>query len=102
MRSKPWTQVVLALVVLVTAVGCRSIATATPDAIDPAAIEASIRSQILTTYPDETFDIGISVSNSGVVTLSGSVPNEERRARLAEIARSVKGVERVVNDLTVR
>ena len=102
MRSRAWSQILVAVVVLVTAVACRSVSTATPDEVDPAAIEASIRSQILTTYPGETFDIGISVSDAGVVTLSGSVPNEERRTRLAEIARTVKGVDRVVNELTVR
>jgi osmotically-inducible protein OsmY len=94
--------VMVALMVLVTfGLACRSMSTATPDEVDPAAIEASIRSQILTTYPGETFDIGVSVSDAGVVTLTGTVDSEEKRTRLAEVARSVDGVERVVNELRV-
>ena len=101
MRKSHGTVMMLVLLVLVS-FGCRSMSTATPDEVDPGAIEASIRSQILTTYPGETFDIGISVSDEGVVTLTGSVGDDDRRTRLADIARTVKGVTRVVNQLTVR
>ena len=96
------TLAVLSVVLALGATGCRSIATATPDELDPGAIEAAIRSQFLVNYPDETFDIGVAVSNAGVVTLSGSVDSNERRTRLAEIARAVDGVARVVNELKVQ
>lgn len=102
MRSKRWVQVVVVVMLaLLGAAGCRSLSTATPDEIDPEAIEASIRSQILTQYPDETFDLGVDVSEAGVVTLSGDVDSESQRTRIAELARSVAGVERVVNNLHV-
>ena len=102
MRSKPWAQVVVVMMALMVAmVGCRSMSTATPDEVDPEAIEASIRSQILAEYPDETFDVGVDVSDAGVVTLSGDVDSESQRTRIAELARGVAGVDRVVNNLKV-
>ena len=102
MRSKPWAQLmVVMMVLLVATAGCRSLSTATPDEVDPEAIEASIRSQILAEYPDETFDLGIDVSDGGVVTLSGDVDSDSQRTRIAELARGVAGVERVVNNLKV-
>jgi osmotically-inducible protein OsmY len=101
-HSKPWAQVVLVVLALFAATtGCRSLSTATPDEVDPAAIEASIRSQILTQYPGETFDIGVSVSDAGVVTLTGTVDSAEKRTRIGQLASSVDGVDRVVNELTV-
>ena len=102
MRSKPWAHVVVVMMALMVAmVGCRSMSTATPDEVDPEAIEASIRSQILAEYPDETFDVGVDVSDAGVVTLSGDVDSESQRTRIAELARGVAGVDRVVNNLKV-
>ena len=102
MRSKPWAMVVVVVMALLAATaGCRSMSTATPDEVDPEAIEASIRSQILAEYPSETFDIGVDVNDGGVVTLSGDVDSESQRTRIAELARGVAGVERVVNNLRV-
>jgi osmotically-inducible protein OsmY len=98
---KNWVVVVVALALLVTAAGCRSLSTATPDEIDPAAIEASVRSQVAGAYPDETFDIGVSVSDEGVVTLTGDVDSAEQKSRIGELAGSVAGVTRVLNNLTV-
>jgi hyperosmotically inducible periplasmic protein len=101
MRNKKWSVMLAVMLLMVVGISCRSLSTATPDEVDPAAIEASIRSQILMTYPSETFDIGISVSREGVVTLSGSVDSRERRNRIGDLARSVAGVTRVVNELKV-
>ena len=99
-KNKSLALFAMMLLVLV-GFGCRSMSTATPDEVDPAAIEASIRSQILTTYPGETFDVGISVSDEGVVTLSGSIDSAERKNRIGDLARSVAGVTRVINNLSV-
>ena len=98
---KNWVVVVVALALLVTAVGCRSASTATPDEIDPTVIEASIRTQIAGAYPGETFDLGIDVTDAGVVTLTGDVDSAEKKSRIGDLARSVAGVSRVVNNLTV-
>ena len=102
MRSKPWVHGVVVLVALLAmTAGCRSTSTATPDEVDSEAIEASIRSQILSEYPDETFDVGVDVDDAGVVTLTGDVDSESQRTRIAELARAVAGVQRVVNNLRV-
>ena len=101
MRNKKWSVMFAVMLLMVVGISCRSLSTATPDEVDPGAIEASIRTQILTTYPEETFDIGISVSREGVVTLSGSIDTAERRTRIGDLARSVAGVTRVINQLTV-
>jgi hypothetical protein len=46
---------------------------------------------------------GITVTTeAGVVTLVGSVERAEQKARAADLARQVKGVKRVKNDLDIR
>ena len=94
--------VVLALL-LVAFVGssCRSLPEVTGDDLDPAAIEAAIRGEIAAKYPGETFDIGINVTEDGVVTLSGSIDTATRRQEIGEIARDVHDVRRVINNLQV-
>lgn len=44
----------------------------------------------------------IVTTENGTVTLTGTVPKAERKARAAELARQVKGVKRVKNDLEIR
>ena len=41
-------------------------------------------------------------SEAGVVTLAGKVEKAEQKARAADLARQVKGVKRVRNDLDIR
>jgi osmotically-inducible protein OsmY len=41
-------------------------------------------------------------SEAGVVTLAGKVEKAEQKARAADLARQVKGVKRVKNDLDIR
>ena len=94
--------VILALL-LIAAVGssCRSLPEVTGSDLDPAAIEAGIRAEIAAAYPNETFDIGISVTEDGVVTLSGTIDTATRRQEIGDIARKVHDVRRVVNNLQV-
>jgi osmotically-inducible protein OsmY len=74
--------------------------TATPhNDVDQAAIEANIRSGIATHYPGETFDIKIDVTEGGLVTLSGTVNDNDKRTRIGTIARETPGVTRVVNNI---
>lgn len=42
------------------------------------------------------------VTEGGTVTLTGTVQKAERKAKAAELARQVKGVKRVKNDLEIR
>lgn len=44
----------------------------------------------------------IVATEAGMVTLIGTVQKAERKARAAELARQVKGVKRVKNDLEIR
>jgi osmotically-inducible protein OsmY len=44
-------------------------------------------------------DVHVDTNHDGTVTLTGTVPNETARARAVEIARAVKGVQRVVDEL---
>ncbi len=94
--------VVLTVLLAIFAVSCRTIATATPDELDPQAIEASIRSQILTEYPSETFAIGIDVTDAGVVTFEGTVDTAEQQRRIPQLAQNVAGVTKIFNRLSVR
>lgn len=98
------TKLILGMVLLlaVVAVGCRSASTVTPDELDPGTIEASIRTQILREYPSETFSVGVSVDDMGVVTLTGSVDTAAEQRRIPQLAASVAGVTKVVNSLTVK
>ncbi|HVT44424.1 MAG TPA: BON domain-containing protein [Thermoanaerobaculia bacterium] len=89
------------LLLVFSVVSCRSLSKGTPDEIDPEAIEASIRAQILAQYPTETFSLGIDVDRNGVVTLSGTVDNSTRRTKIGELARSVSGVTAVINNIRV-
>lgn len=97
---KTWV-LMMAMAVLVLSVACRSAATATPDELDPAAIEAGVRAQVAGAYPGETFDIGVSVTRDGVVTLTGDVDNAEQKRRIGDMARTVDGVTRVNNELKI-
>jgi len=93
--------VLLLLLVAVVGSSCRSLPEVTGDTLDPAAIETAIRAGIAEQYPDTTFDIGIAVTEDGVVTLTGTVEDDIQRQKIVEIARDVHDVERVINNLEV-
>ena len=94
---------VVLLLLLVAFVGssCRTLPEVTGSDLDPAAIETAIRAGIAEQYPDTTFDIGIAVTEDGVVTLTGTVEDDIQRQKIVEIARDVHDVERVINNLEV-
>ncbi|HET9765424.1 MAG TPA: BON domain-containing protein [Thermoanaerobaculia bacterium] len=99
MKRNQW---ILAVGLALMAVVTMACSTATPhNNVDQAAIEANIRSQIATHYPGETFDISIEVAENGTVTLGNKVDDNDKRTRIAEIARNTPGVTRVVNNITV-
>lgn len=96
--------VVVLVLLLAALVGgaCRSLPEVTGNELDPVAIEAAIRTGIANQYPDDTFDVGISVTEDGVVTLTGTVENDTQRQKIVEIAGEVHDVERVINELEVQ
>ena len=84
------------------AVACGSMNRATPAEWDSATIEADVRAKVATAVPGKTFDIGVTVSDNRVVTLTGSVDTASERTAIADAARSVNGVSTVINNITVR
>lgn len=72
-----------------------------PDTPRDSVISANVEAQLA----EERFG-GLSnilvATEGGTVTLTGTVERAERKARAAELARQVKGVKRVKNDLEIR
>ena len=100
MKRNQWVAVVGLALMVIASVAC---STRGPHSdIDQAGIEANIRSQIATHYPNQTFDISIEVSEGGEVTLAGDVNDPDKKTRIGEIARTTPGVRRVVNNITVK
>lgn len=81
---------------------CGSMNRATPAEWDKAAMEADVRGKVAGAVPGKTFDIGVTVNDNRVVTLSGEVDSESDRRAIAEAAQSVSGVRSVINTITVR
>ncbi len=72
---------------------------ATPKALDNKAIEEEIRKNMLT---DGITGLSIDVDNStGVVTLRGRLSASDRQKAVSD-ARKVKGVSRVVDEITIQ
>lgn len=101
MRKRSVVVALALLLVAAVASSCRSLPEATGSDLDPAAIETAIRAGIAEQYPDATFDIGIAVTEDGVVTLTGTVEDSTQREKIGEIAGDVHDVERVINDLDI-
>lgn len=71
------------------------------DKVDDAAITAKVNASLATDKDLSAIKIDVDTQN-GVVTLSGPAPTATAKARAAEIARGVKGVNSVNNQLTVK
>ena len=93
---------VLTAFLVLTAIACGSMNRATPAEWDKATMEADVRGKVAGAVPGKTFDIGVSVSDNRVVTLTGSVDSESDRRAIADAAQSVSGVRSVINNITVR
>lgn len=92
----------LALLLVVFSIACGSMNRVTPGEWDKASMEADVRSKVAGAVTGKTFDIGVTVSDSRVVTLKGDVDSDADRRAIADAAQSVNGVRSVVNNLTVR
>src|SRR3954470_12221426 len=94
---------VIAVTALVLfSVACGSLNRATPKQWDKATMEADVRGKVATAVPGKTFDIGVSVNDDRVVTLTGSVGNESDRRAIGDAAQGVNGVRSVINNITVK
>jgi hyperosmotically inducible protein len=71
------------------------------DKIDDASITAKVNASLAADKDLSAIKIDVDTQN-GVVTLSGPAPSATARERASEIARTVKGVNSVNNQLTVK
>lgn len=84
------------------AIACGSMNRATPAEWDKTSMEADVRSKVATSVPGKTFDIGVSVNDDRVVTLSGTVGSQSDKNAIGNAAQSVNGVRGVINNISVR
>lgn len=71
-----------------------------PDGPKDAVISTNVEAKLAEDQQGDLSDI-IVTTESGTVTLTGTVHRAERKARAAELARQVQGVRRVKNDLEI-
>jgi osmotically-inducible protein OsmY len=93
--------VLMVLIALFT-VACGSMNRATPGEWDKATMEADVRSKVAASVPGKTFDIGVTVSDSRVVTLDGTVDTSSEKQAVGDAARAVNGVASVINNIRIR
>jgi len=101
MKNRSSFAVAVSLLLLFT-IACGSMNRATPKEWDKTAMEADVRSKVAAAVPGKTFDIGVTVTDNRVVTLTGSVDSSDDRAAIGRAAQSVNGVASVINNITVR
>jgi osmotically-inducible protein OsmY len=91
----------LTLLIVVSLSGCSAMTGKTAGRnVDDATVTASVKSQLVMDKTANLTRIDVD-TNNGVVYLNGTVDSTEQRARAAELARRVKGVSKVVNNLQV-
>jgi hyperosmotically inducible protein len=69
--------------------------------VDDAWITSKVKSEMVANKTVQARDISVNTTG-GVVTLSGTADSWEESNKAAEIARSVKGVKSVENDIQVK
>ncbi|ULA60490.1 MAG: Transporter [Nitrospira sp.] len=72
-----------------------------PDSPKDAVISTNVEAKLVEDQQGGLSGILVT-TEEGTVTLTGTVHKAERKARAAELARQVKGVRRVKNDLEIR
>ena len=70
--------------------------------IDGSAITAQVKAKLADNADTSAANINVKTMDAGVVQLSGFAKSQHEKNRAGEIARSVKGVTRVHNDLVVK
>lgn len=100
MRGATASIVVLVLV-LALAAGCRSMTGESMGRnIDDATITTEVKAKLTGERASNLTRVSVATAN-GNVSLTGIVPTVTDKAHAEELARSVKGVERVTNNLQV-
>jgi hyperosmotically inducible periplasmic protein len=81
---------------LLATAGC-----ATFDPREDTRIEAEVKARLVAEKDANLTRLGVH-SNEGAVYLSGTVPTAEQKSQAETVAKSVRGVKRVINTLEVR
>jgi hyperosmotically inducible protein len=93
--------VAVLMVVLALGAGCRSMTgESVGQNIDDATITTEVKAKLTGEKASNLTRVSVATAN-GNVSLTGIVPTAADRARAEEIARGVKGVQRVTNNLQV-
>jgi osmotically-inducible protein OsmY len=83
-------------------IACGSMNRVLPSGVDAKAMEADVRGKIAQAVPEKTFAVEVEVDNHAVVTLSGHAANQTDINKIVDAARSVSGVQRVINNIHVQ
>lgn len=93
---------VLALFLVLFSMACGSMNRVLPSEVDAKAMEADVRGKIAEAVPEKTFAIEVDVDNHAIVTLSGHAKTQSDINKIVDAARSVSGVQRVINNIHVQ
>src|ERR671924_2343016 len=92
---------VLAVLVCISLMGCAATTGKTAGKnVDDATVTASVKSQLVMDKAANLTRMDVD-TNNGVVYLNGTVDSSAQKGRAEELARRVKGVTKVVNNLQV-
>jgi osmotically-inducible protein OsmY len=94
--SRRWLRGLWLSFLMVAAVSC-----ATVDRVEDLRIESEVKARLVAETDANLTRLGV-LSTNGVVYLSGTAESAGQRTKAATVARSVRGVRRVVNTLDVR
>jgi osmotically-inducible protein OsmY len=92
----------LALLLVLFGIACGSMNRVTPSSMDAKAMEADVRGKILEAVPEKTFAVEVQVDDHAVVTLEGHAKTQNDIDKIVAAAKSVSGVQRVINRLHVQ
>jgi osmotically-inducible protein OsmY len=92
----------LTVLLVMFGVACGSMNRVLPSEVDAKAMEADVRSKIAEAVPEKTFAVEVEVDNHAVVTLSGHASNQSDINKIVDAAKSVSGVQRVINNIHVQ
>jgi osmotically-inducible protein OsmY len=92
----------LAVFLVLFGLACGSMNRVLPSEADAKAMEADVRGKIAQAVPEKTFAIEVQVDNHAVVTLSGHASSQSDINKIVDAAKSVSGVQRVINNLHVQ
>src|SRR5947207_6117715 len=102
--ERVWTRIASAALIGLLALAVAGVITAhartVGESIDDARIAGEITARLTAESPSNLVKVNVK-SESGIVTLDGTVDSEEKRARAAQIASGVDGVKGLVNNIQV-